>query len=109
MSNCALGPDNSTATYSYGPYGETRASSGTNRPFRYTSTSLDQSGVYKMGARCYDPNPGRFTQPEPFGQEANPYLYAAGDPVNRTAPTGCSACRPFWTTAVTSSASCRAA
>ncbi|MDW4903673.1 RHS repeat-associated core domain-containing protein, partial [Streptomyces californicus] len=31
---------------------------------------------------------GRFTQPDPSGQEANPYLYTAGDPVNRTDPTG---------------------
>ncbi|MFF7878973.1 RHS repeat-associated core domain-containing protein [Streptomyces californicus] len=77
-----------TATYSYGPYGEQRGNSGANQPFRYTSTYLDQSGVYKMGARYYDPNLGRFTQPDPSGQEANPYLYAAGDPVNRTDPTG---------------------
>ncbi|MGW6648538.1 hypothetical protein AMK23_09685 [Streptomyces sp. CB02130] len=77
-----------TATYSYGPYGETRTSTGTNQPFRYTSTYLDPSGLYKMGARYYDPNLGRFTQADPSGQEQNPYLYAAGDPVNRIDPTG---------------------
>ncbi|WP_317992359.1 RHS repeat-associated core domain-containing protein [Streptomyces sp. JV180] len=77
-----------TATYSYGPYGEQRGNSGANQPFRYTSTYLDQSGVYKMGARYYDPDLGRFTRPDPSGQEANPYLYAAEDPVNRTDPTG---------------------
>ncbi len=77
-----------TATYSYGPYGETRANTGTQQPFRYTSAYLDASGLYKMGARYYDPHLGRFTQPDPSGQEANPYLYAAGDPVNRTDPTG---------------------
>ncbi|WP_376767088.1 hypothetical protein [Streptomyces bohaiensis] len=31
---------------------------------------------------------GRFTQPDPSGQEKNPYLYAEGDPVNRIYPTG---------------------
>ncbi|MFC7820063.1 MULTISPECIES: RHS repeat-associated core domain-containing protein [unclassified Streptomyces] len=34
------------------------------------------------------PHFGRFTQPDPSGQETNPYFYAAGDPVNRTDPTG---------------------
>ncbi|CAM5562759.1 hypothetical protein SCALM49S_09159 [Streptomyces californicus] len=43
--------------------------------------------MYKMGARYYDPDLGRFTQPDPSGQEANPYLYAASL-VNRTDPTG---------------------
>ncbi|MFJ9622235.1 RHS repeat-associated core domain-containing protein [Streptomyces sp. NPDC101181] len=41
-----------------------------------------------MGARYYDPALGRFTQADPSGQEQNPYLYAAGDPVNRVDPTG---------------------
>jgi len=41
-----------------------------------------------MGVRYYDPHLGRFTQPDPSGQEANPYLYAGGDPVNHTDPTG---------------------
>lgn len=32
----------------------------------------------------YDPSTGRFTQPDPTGQEANIYLYAAADPINRS-------------------------
>ncbi|MET9987865.1 RHS repeat-associated core domain-containing protein, partial [Streptomyces rochei] len=40
------------------------------------------------GHRYYDPTLGRFTQPDPSGQETNPYLYAAGDPVNRIDPIG---------------------
>ncbi|WP_233221186.1 RHS repeat-associated core domain-containing protein [Streptomyces carminius] len=36
----------------------------------------------------YAPHLGRFTQPDPSGQETNPYLYATGDPVNHTDPTG---------------------
>ncbi|MFB7931967.1 RHS repeat-associated core domain-containing protein [Streptomyces sp. NPDC056039] len=31
---------------------------------------------------------GRFTSPDPSGQEKNPYLYAEGDPVNRIDPHG---------------------
>ncbi|WP_434600134.1 RHS repeat-associated core domain-containing protein [Streptomyces sp. A5-4] len=41
-----------------------------------------------MGARYYDPTLGRFTEPDPSGQERNPYLYAGGDPVNQIDPTG---------------------
>ncbi|MFF7360761.1 RHS repeat-associated core domain-containing protein, partial [Streptomyces sp. NPDC008125] len=48
----------------------------------------DPTGLYKMGARYYDPTLGRFTQPDPSGQETNPYLYAEGDPINRTDPSG---------------------
>ncbi|MFF5251217.1 RHS repeat-associated core domain-containing protein [Streptomyces leeuwenhoekii] len=77
-----------TATYTYGPYGEPRNHTGTQQPYRYTSTYLDPSGLYKMGARYYDPALGRFTQPDPSGQENNPYLYATGDPVNHSDPTG---------------------
>ncbi|MFF9894435.1 RHS repeat-associated core domain-containing protein [Streptomyces longispororuber] len=77
-----------TATYSYGPYGEARTTTGTNQPYRYTGTYLDPSGLYKMGARYYDPHLGRFTQPDPSGKESNPYAYAAGDPVNRIDPSG---------------------
>ncbi|MFF0016723.1 RHS repeat-associated core domain-containing protein [Streptomyces sp. NPDC005374] len=65
-----------TATYSYGTYGEARTTSGTNQPYRYTGTYLDPSGLY-------DPNLGRFTQPDPSGKESNPYAYAAGDPRQR--------------------------
>ncbi|MEV4341021.1 RHS repeat-associated core domain-containing protein [Streptomyces sp. NPDC049590] len=77
-----------TATYTYGPYGEPRTNTGTQQPFRFTSAYLDPTGLYKMGARYYDPNLGRFTQPDPSGKENNPYLYAAGDPVNSSDPTG---------------------
>ncbi|GHA71466.1 hypothetical protein GCM10010372_83090 [Streptomyces tauricus] len=44
--------------------------------------------MYRLGARYYDTNIGRFTQPDPSSQEKNPYLYAEGDPVNRIDPNG---------------------
>ena len=43
-----------------------------------------------MGARWYDPTLGRFTQADPSGQETNPYLYAAGNPINGMDSTGLS-------------------
>ncbi|WP_338018225.1 RHS repeat-associated core domain-containing protein [Streptomyces taklimakanensis] len=79
-----------THTYDYGPTGlpRTTPTETVPQPYRFTGTYLDPTGLYKMGARYYDPHLGRFTQPDPSGQETNPYLYATGDPVNRTDPTG---------------------
>nr|WP_203588090.1 RHS repeat-associated core domain-containing protein [Actinospica acidiphila] len=51
------------------------------RPTRYAGAYADPTGLYKMGHR-YDAPLGRFTQPDPSGQETNPYLYASGDPIN---------------------------
>lgn len=41
-----------------------------------------------FGTRYYDPSVGRWTQRDPSGQDANPYSYVGGDPVNFTDPTG---------------------
>jgi len=86
------------AGYAYTPYGQTRTITGTttgdltqanNNPYRYTSGYLDTtSNLYKLGYRYYDPTQGRFTQQDPSGQETNHYLYAGGDPINGTDPTG---------------------
>nr|WP_240448995.1 RHS repeat-associated core domain-containing protein [Streptomyces harenosi] len=70
------------------PCDEAHTTTGTDQPYRYTGTYLDPSGLYKMGARYYDPLPGHFTQPDPSGRESNLYAYAAGDPVNRIDPSG---------------------
>ncbi|MHC5263500.1 RHS repeat-associated core domain-containing protein [Streptomyces sp. UC4497] len=50
------------------------------------------------------PNIGRFTQPDPSGQEKNPYLYAEGDPVNRIDPTGLLDWKSFTVGVVTTAA-----
>ena len=76
-------------TYAYDPYGNARTTTeAVPNPLRYTSAHLDATGLYKMGARYYDPTVGRFTQRDPAGQEANAYAYASGDPINRADPTG---------------------
>lgn len=82
-----------TGGYSYSPYGELRSATSnptiTANPLRYTSGLWDEAvGLYRLGARYYDPTLGRFTQADPTGQESNPYLYAGGNPVTRTDPTG---------------------
>jgi RHS repeat-associated protein len=81
-----------TAAYAYDPYGRSRTISGpaaTSNPWRYTSGYTDTStGLTKLGARYYDPTTGRFTQPDPSGQETNIYRYAGDNPVNNTDTTG---------------------
>ncbi|MGA5732038.1 RHS repeat-associated core domain-containing protein [Streptomyces seoulensis] len=78
--------------WDYSPTGTARSgnTATVDQPFGYTGAYLDSSGLYKMGARYNDPTLGRFTQPDPSGQEFNPYLYAASDPVNNIDPTGLS-------------------
>ncbi|MFD3517165.1 RHS repeat-associated core domain-containing protein [Streptomyces sp. NPDC058657] len=58
------------------------------QPYRYAGGYQDLTGLYHLGPRYYDPRIGRFTSPDPSGQEKNPYLYAEGDPVNRIDPAG---------------------
>ncbi|MFJ1895846.1 MULTISPECIES: RHS repeat-associated core domain-containing protein [unclassified Streptomyces] len=81
-------------TYDYNPRGETRATTNESapQPYRYAGAYQDPTQLYKMGARYYDTNLGRFTQTDPSGQETNPYLYAAGDPVNLIDPDGTDFC-----------------
>ena len=79
------------AQYSYEPYGTTRTSSGTLaavNPYRYTSGYQDSAtGLYKLGARYYDTSLGRFTQPDPSGQDPH-YTYAANNPSTYIDPNG---------------------
>lgn len=64
------------------PYGVTTET-------RYTGQYQDTTtGLYKMGARYYQPELGRWTQRDPSGQEANAYAYVGGNPVNFTDRTG---------------------
>ena len=42
----------------------------------------------KLGARYYNPTTGRFTQPDPSGQETNTFTYAGDDPINNVDPSG---------------------
>jgi RHS repeat-associated protein len=58
-------------------------------PWRYTGQYQDTTtGLYKMGARYYQPELGRWTQRDPSGLDGNAYAYVAGNPVNFVDPTG---------------------
>lgn len=79
--------------YTCSPYGETRTINSTNLGVstnnqRYIGGYMEGSVTYKLGARYYDTTTGRFTQPDPAGQEANPYAYAGFNPINAKDPTG---------------------
>jgi len=80
------------AAYTYTAYGTTKTATGpiaTTNPYRYGQGYTDtNTGLIKLGARYYDTTTGRFTQTDPSGQEANPYLYTGANPVNFVDPTG---------------------
>jgi RHS repeat-associated protein len=80
------------ATYSYDPFGFSQGTTGSFvQPLRWKGREYDsETGLYFMRARYYDPVIGRFISEDPLGVEAglNPYVFADGDPVNRSDPSG---------------------
>jgi RHS repeat-associated protein len=79
----------STAIYSYGPFGEPNATTGSR--FRYTGQQyLGALGLYYYKARFYSPQLGRFLQTDPIGyaDDNNLYAYVGNGSVNATDPTG---------------------
>ncbi|MFJ6673785.1 RHS repeat-associated core domain-containing protein [Actinosynnema sp. NPDC091369] len=83
---------NVSAEYTYAPYGAVTATgaAAASNPFRYLGAYQLQRGQYLLGYRVYDSAYARFRSPDPTGQEANPYNYAGGDPINNSDPTGAS-------------------
>lgn len=79
----------STATYSYGPYGEPNTTGGIR--FRYTGQQLiGPLNLYYYKARFYSPALGRFLQTDPIGyaDDMNLYAYVRGNAVNYIDPLG---------------------
>jgi RHS repeat-associated protein len=87
---------NYTAVYE--PYGKLTNPPGSTYAalfkLRYAGYQYDtQTGLYKVGARYYNPNTGRWTQRDPIDDPFtltgwNRYDYAGDDPINMVDPTG---------------------
>ncbi|MGI5502650.1 RHS repeat-associated core domain-containing protein [Lentzea sp. CA-135723] len=78
------------ASHTYTPYGgatSTGAAAATN-PFRYVGGYTLKGGLTLFGHRYYNSTWGRFTAPDPTGQERNLYAYGKSDPINNIDPTG---------------------
>jgi RHS repeat-associated protein len=83
-------------TYQYDPDGNLTSSTGSvANPWRFAGGYYDSgTGLYKFGARYYDPTLGRWSQQDPVrGQLTDPnslnrYLYVGDDPVSLTDPSG---------------------
>ncbi len=81
----------SQATYTYGPYGNVTASSGTiTNPMRFASQYQDsESGLYYLRLRYYDFGTGQFISQDPIGSVTRQqYNYGLDNPLNMTDPTG---------------------
>jgi RHS repeat-associated protein len=81
----------------YEPYGKPINNASTGypaMPIRFAGYWLDtNTGLYKVGARYYDPSTGRWTQRDPMDNPYdlhgwNRYIYAGDDPVNFTDSSG---------------------
>jgi RHS repeat-associated protein len=77
--------------FSYYPYGGIATYTGTVlTQLRYDGQYQDdESTLYYLRARYYNPNTGQFTSRDPLeASTADPYGYADGDPVDLSDPSG---------------------
>ena len=87
---------NATATTSYGPYGSIHQQTGTSQTsYGYTGEQFHAgTGLLYLRARYYNPNLHQFMGRDPWsGNSRNPrtlnlYVYAYGNPLLYTDPTG---------------------
>jgi len=78
-------------TYTYDPYGNVTASTGTvTNPFQFSGEYKDaESGLTYLRARYYDPATTQFISRDPLvALTRSPYGYVAGNPLNATDPSG---------------------
>lgn len=97
---------NVKATYTFDPYGNVKACTGAtvtvngsnictgiitvSNPFAFDGQYRDdESGLYYLRARYYDPTTGQFLSRDPLvALTRSPYGYVAGNPLNATDPSG---------------------
>jgi RHS repeat-associated protein len=86
------------ATYTFDPYGNLVASTGSiTNPLLFSGQYRDsESGLYYMRARYYDPSTGQFASMDPsVASTREPYAYVYNNPVNLTDATGLDAWGDF--------------
>jgi RHS repeat-associated protein len=80
-----------TASFSYAPYGGLEASTGTaTTPLGFGGQYTDaETGLQYLRARFYDPATGQFLTRDPIeGQTRQPYSYAVDNPLSRVDRAG---------------------
>jgi len=82
---------NLAQTFTFDPFGraETSGSADLVR-YQFTGRERDADWLYYYRARYYNPRLARFLQPDPLGHAggANPYVYAANNPLSFIDPSG---------------------
>jgi len=80
-----------TAATSYDAWGNPQTTGGLTSatPFGYAGAYTDPSGLIYLIHRYYDPATGQFLSVDPYLNSTHePYIYADGNPVTGTDPTG---------------------
>ncbi len=67
---------------------ELLADAGVKAKYRFTGQEKDGSGLYYYGARYYDPELGRFVQPDTVLAGLNRYAYCENNPIKYIDPSG---------------------
>ncbi|MBM3332303.1 hypothetical protein FJY68_10745 [candidate division WOR-3 bacterium] len=78
-------------SYEYSVYGEPSGTSSVGNRFMFSGREFDnETGLYYLRTRYYDPSIGRFGSADPLGlaPDANVYRYTGNEPVGRTDPSG---------------------
>jgi len=93
VTNIVDADDDVVKSYTYDAYGNTSDSGAFVNSFAYTGAVIDEeTGLYYMNARYYEPETGRFISQDTYRGDGeafwNLYMYCSGDPVNSTDPTG---------------------
>jgi RHS repeat-associated protein len=82
-----------TTSYTYDPSGVVTQTGATSpNTFEFNATQNIGAGLYRMGARYYNPATGTFISRDPTGFNGgttNLYSYAKNDPINQSDPSGC--------------------
>jgi RHS repeat-associated protein len=82
-----------TSSCSYDAFGTLKSTGDVETRYLYTGQQFDdETGLYSLRARYYNPGVGRFTARDVYegnyGSELNRYVYAMGNPIMGSDPSG---------------------